>query len=424
MKKPLLLLLHIIWISFTVSAQTEPANYQAGVLQFKNYYNKGAVDSIFNMFNANMKAALPLDKMQQMTQQLKTQLGDIKTTELKSFNNEVANYKTTFTNGVFALKMSFDAGNKLTGLLVQPYQEEMGNAIDPGLTETAVNVTAVGASLSGSIITPKNSTAKIPVVLIIAGSGATDRNGNTAGAITANSSFLLAEALGKAGIATARYDKRGIGKSTSSKTEIDLRFDDFVNDAIALIKQLKADPRFSKVIVLGHSEGSLVGMLAAEREKVNAYISLAGAGDAINKILEVQLKNESPEAYKVTLGRLDSLSKGLTVKANAADPLFRPSVQPYMISWIKYNPQQEIKKLKIPVLIVNGITDIQVSVDNAQNLKKAKPDATLVLINGMNHILKQAPADREENIKTYNNPKLPVDTELVKAITAFVGKLK
>jgi alpha-beta hydrolase superfamily lysophospholipase len=423
MKKPLLLLLHLILISFTVSAQTESAKYQAGVLQFKNFYNKGAVDSIFNMFNASMKTALPLDKMQQVTQQLKTQLGDIQTTEFKGFTNEVALYKTTFTNGVFALKMGFDAENKLTGLLVQPYQEEMNDAIDPGLSETAVYVTATGASLSGSIISPKNSTAKVPVVLIIAGSGATDRNGNTAGAVTANSSFLLAEALGKAGIATARYDKRGIGKSTSAKTEADLRFDDFVNDAIGFIKKLKADPRFSKVIVLGHSEGSLVGMLAAEREKVDAYVSLAGAGNAINKILEVQLKNESPEAYKITLGRLDSLSKGLMVKANANDQLFRPSVQPYMISWMKYNPQQEIKKLKIPVLILQGTTDIQVTVADAEKLKKANPNAKLVLLEGMNHILKQAAQNREQNIATYNNPSLPVDAKLVEAVTQFVNQL-
>lgn len=422
MKKTFILLLPLLFPCL-LFAQTEPANYKEAVNQFVALYNKADAENIFNRFDTKMQAALPIEKTRLVMDQLKSQLGDIQSTEFKSFNSVIALYKATFTNGIFALKIGLDADNKMNGLLVQPYQEEKTLTVDASLTETPVSLNMADASLSGSLIVPKNSMGKIPVVLIIAGSGPTDRNGNSAGLISANPYFLLADALGKAGIATLRYDKRAIGKSTSAKTESNIRFDDFVNDAVALVKLLKADPRFSKVIILGHSEGSLIGMVAAEKEKVAAYISVAGAGDKADKVIAEQFK-AMPEVYATSAAKLDSLGKGLMVSSDASNPLFRPSVQPYLISWFKSNPQTEIKKLTIPVLLVQGTTDVQVSVADAQNLKKAKPNATLVLIQGMNHALKQAPADRAQNIKTYNDPTLPIDATLVKTIVQFVDGLK
>lgn len=291
MKKLFTLLLLPLLFPCLIFAQTEPANYKQAVNQFKDLYSKGDAEQIFNMFNPAMQTALPLEKTKQVVSQLKSQLGEIQSTEFKSGTNLMATYKTTFTNGIFALKIGLDAENKMNNLLVQPYQEEKTiTIVDPSLNETPVNLSLPDASLSGSLIVPKNTVGKIPVVLIIAGSGPTDRNGNNGNTITANSYFLLADALGKAGIATLRYDKRAIGKSTSVKSEADVRFDDFVNDANALLKMLKEDQRFSKVIVLGHSEGSLIGMVAAEKEKANAYISLSGAGEKAGKIIAEQLK--------------------------------------------------------------------------------------------------------------------------------------
>lgn len=322
------------------------------------------------------------------------------------------------------MSLVLDVKDKISGFFFNPYQEKISYKIDPQLAQTPVTVNVTDATLAGSLIMPtKNSIGKVPVVLIIAGSGPTDRNGNSSLGVSANSYLLLADALGKAGIATLRYDKRYSGETKTTKAEVDLRFEDFVNDAIGFIKQLKTDPRFSKVIILGHSEGSLIGMVAAEREKVAAYISVEGAGDRADKVIAEQFKT-MPEVYAANAAKLDSLGKGLTVSAASNDPLFRLSVQLYLISWFKYNPQIEIAKLKVPVLILQGTTDFQVSVGDAQNLKKAKPDATLVLVEGMNHVLKQAPADREQNIKTYNKPELPVDPSLIKTIVQFVGGLK
>lgn len=423
--KKFVLLFSSLFFPYLIFAQTEPANYKTAVNQFKDLYNKGDANQIFNMFNATMQTALPLEKTKQTVNQLKAQLGEIQATAFKSVNAMMATYKTTFTNGIFALGFGLDASGKMSGLLVHAYQEKSNLVISSGLTETPIKVNTADATLCGSLILPaKNSTAKVPVVLIIAGSGETDRNGNNRNVITAASYFKLADELGKAGIATLRYDKRGVGESKTTKAMVNIHFEDFTNDAVALIKQLKTDSRFSKIIILGHSEGSLIGMLAAEKEKVDAYISLAGVGDAINKNLAIQLKNLPPEQYKLSVNRLDSLAKGLMVKATENDPLFRPSLQPYMVSWMKYNPQTEIKKLNIPILILQGTTDIQVSVADAQKLKKAKPDATLTLIDGMNHALKQAPQNREQNIATYSNPDLPIDTSLVKTIIQFVEGLK
>lgn len=120
---------------------------------------------------------------------------------------------------------------------------------------------------------------------------------------------------------------------------------------------------------------------------------------------------------------IDKLVKGETVSdvPSILNSLFRPSVQPYIISWFKYDPQKEIAKLKIPVLIIQGTTDIQVGTDDADRLAKALPKSKLVIIEGMNHILKQAPADRQMNIQTYTQPDLAIKKELIETIIPFIN---
>jgi pimeloyl-ACP methyl ester carboxylesterase len=282
--------------------------------------------------------------------------------------------------------------------------------------------TATG-SIYGTLETPANK-GKVPVILIIAGSGPTDRNGNALKlGLNTNIYLQLADSLALHGIASLRYDKRGIGASAAAmKSESDIRFDHYIDDAIGFIKMLRADQRFSRIIVFGHSEGSLIGMIAAGRASADAYISAAGAGDRIDKIIENQLAAQSaPLAAKATI-LFDSLSKGLTVQdpGNGLSSLFHASVQPYLISWIKYNPQQEIRQLHIPVLILQGTADLQVGVGDAESLKKAAPQATLQLISQMNHVFRQTSGDQNDNIATYKNPNLQLKPELVSDIVAFV----
>ena len=160
-----------------------------------------------------------------------------------------------------------------------------------------------------------------------------------------------------------RYDKRGIAESKGAgKSETDLRFDDYVNDAKEWTQLLKKDKRFSKVIVIGHSEGSLIGMIAGTT--ADKFISIAGAGQSADKILKEQLSSQPKEVQDLSFPMIDSLKNGKTIDnvPPMLNSLFRPTVQPYMISWFKYDPQNEIKKLSILTLILQGTTDIQVSV--------------------------------------------------------------
>ncbi|MBD1393133.1 alpha/beta fold hydrolase [Mucilaginibacter sp. ZB1P21] len=275
---------------------------------------------------------------------------------------------------------------------------------------------------------PKGVSGKVPVVLIIAGSGPTDRDGNNnMGSLSGNTYKMLANELGKSGIASLRYDKRMIGQSISSTKTKELRFDDYVDDAVGLINLLNDDQRFSKVIVLGHSEGSLVGMLSCRDQPVKAFISVAGAGQSADKIMTEQMKSQPKYIADNFKTMLDSLKKGKFTPS--IDPkiyaIAGPDMQPYLASWFRYDPTREIKKIKLPMLILQGTTDIQVTVADAEKLKKAAPsDAKLVIIPGMNHVLKEAPADRALNGATYTQPSLPLKPELVSSIVDFVKGLK
>lgn len=272
----------------------------------------------------------------------------------------------------------------------------------------------------GTLLMPGGS-SKIPVVLIIAGSGPTDRNGNNP-MMKNESLHMLAQGLAAKGIASVRFDKRGIAASASAgKKEADLRFDDYIQDAIAWIELLKKDTRFSKVIVAGHSEGSLIGMMAANG-RADGFVSIAGAGKAANQILKDQLATQPAMVKDPSYRIIDSLVLGKTVSdvSPMLFSLFRPSVQPYMISWFKYNPVTEITKLSIPVLIIQGTQDLQITLADADALSAAKPTAKKVVIQKMNHVLKIVEGGQAENVASYSNPSLPVSEELVKEVVSFV----
>ena len=279
-------------------------------------------------------------------------------------------------------------------------------------------------NLAGTLILP--TTGKFfKLVVIQAGSGPTDRNGNSGNALKANSYRLIAEALSKKNIATLITDKRGIGKSAGAmKSEANLRFDDYADDLAGWISFIKKDKRIGKIFIAGHSEGSLVGMLAVQKEKVDGYISIAGAGESIDKIITWQYAQQLPKAAVVVDSLFTRIRK--KQKIDTVPPyllsIFRPSVQPYILSWMQHDPCEEIKKLTIPILILQGTTDIQVEMKETEILKACKPTAILKIITGMNHILKEAPLDRKKNIATYTNETLPVMPGLVDLITEFVNK--
>jgi uncharacterized protein len=290
--------------------------------------------------------------------------------------------------------------------------------------EEPVTVSIPVGTLSGTLMLPDGN-GPFPVALIIAGSGPTDRDGNSAMGIHNDIYKKLAQGLAAQGIATLRYDKRMIGASTATQTESELRFDDYVDDAVKLTAWLENDKRFSSVAIIGHSEGSLIGILAAQRDpRVSKFVSLEGAGRNLGAILNEQVTANpaNPPAVVEEVERINaSLLAGKTI--DNPDPqlyaLYRPSVQPYLISEYKYDPPKELAKLTIPVLIVQGSTDIQISATDAKLLAAAEPKARLVTIEGMNHVLVDAPPDRSANAATYTQT-LPLSAALVPALVQFL----
>ncbi len=280
--------------------------------------------------------------------------------------------------------------------------------------------------LFGSLLLPKSDTP-VPVVLIISGSGPTDRDGNNPDGGRNDSLKRLAWVLAKHNIASVRYDKRGVAASlAATPDERNLSVEAYVADAVAWSHKLAADPRLGPLILLGHSEGALIASLAAPQANAAAVISLSGSARPIDQVLRQQLSNRLPPPLMLRSNELlDSLKAGRLDDNVPAQlqVIFRPSVQPYLISLFRQDPAQAFAALKMPALIIQGSSDIQVSVDDARQLKAAKPDAELALIEGMNHVMRIVPNDVKRQLASYKDPNLPLAAELSSRILRFIDSL-
>ena len=280
--------------------------------------------------------------------------------------------------------------------------------------------------LSGSIKMPETD-LPCPVALIIAGSGPTDRDGNSGFVQGSNDCLkMLAEGLADHGISSLRYDKRGVASSFEAlSSEYDLRFETYISDAVMWCEQLRNDKRFSSLTVIGHSEGALIGMITVATTTVDSFISIAGPGRPVSQIILDQIDGQYSEEIIKQTSRIISnlkLGKNVTLVPKELKDLFRPSVQPYLISMFKYNPTDEIAKLKIPALILQGTVDIQVGVQDSKNLAQSYPSAELFIIEGMNHIMKDVSDNDEMQLKSYIDPTISLSSVLVEKICSFIRK--
>jgi len=278
-----------------------------------------------------------------------------------------------------------------------------------------------GASIF-SILTNPSETNNVPLAIFIAGSGPTDRDGNQA-TMKNNSLKMLSDALVANNIATLRFDKRAIANSVIPNfSESEMTIERFAQDIVSILNQMKAKG-FQDIFIVGHSEGSLLGLIALQNTQAKGFVSVAGAGFPADEILKTQLQTKIPaNLWPVVTGIIDSLKNDLIVK-DVPQPfyaLFRPSVQPYLISWFNYSPTELIAKLSCPILIVQGDKDIQVSVDDAKQLSKAAKKDKLVIVKNMNHVLKPIAGDMQDNYAAYTNPDLPIEKDLSKAIVDFI----
>lgn len=353
------------------------------------------------------------------------------------FEADTVHFELQAGPGLATFKGTFISATRMEGTFQQagisaPFHlEKAADAADEPedndqIGETVDLDTGTGV-LQGTLVLPEQS-GPVPVALLISGSGPTDRDGNTrAGTVQLenNSLRFVAEGLAEQGIATVRYDKRGVAASMGAATaEADLRFDHYIADATGWLAKLNADERFSDTFVIGHSEGALIATLAAQQASVAGVIAVAGAGRSAPVILEEQLSKQLPAAdLEQAKNILNTLLTGETVDdvPSTLAALFRPSVQPYMISWFRFDPARELANVSVPVLIIQGTTDIQIPEADARLLADAQPDAKLVILDGMNHVLKTASGDRIAQMPVYADPTLPLHEELLDHLVRFIN---
>jgi pimeloyl-ACP methyl ester carboxylesterase len=292
----------------------------------------------------------------------------------------------------------------------------------PRLVGELIELKTDTGTLYGTIDLPSKP-GPWPVVLLHAGSGPTDRNGN--GPLIATNCYkLVGRALAAEGIAVLRIDKRGIAASAKAMPkEEDIRIDTYAADVIAWTALLRKDSRFTKLGFIGHSEGSLIGQIAAKDAKFDAFVSLCGPGRPLQEVLREQLKKGlSDELYKQSDAVLSELEAGRTVKDTPKElaSLFRPSVQPFLISVFKYDPAKLAKEMKEPLLIVSGSTDIQILATDAKRLADANAKAKSVTIDEMNHVLKAIKeTNRIAQLATYMDASVPLHPKLMPELVEF-----
>lgn len=298
----------------------------------------------------------------------------------------------------------------------------LAHAAPTSLVQWPMALRVPGGTLHGTLTLPDRN-GPLPVVLMIAGSGPTDRDGNNPEGAHNDSLRLLARELAARGIASLRYDKRGVAASRAvAPREEELSVEAYVADAAAWGRLLKSDPRFSQLILLGHSEGALIASLAAADSGADALVSLSGIAQPLGWVLREQLQGRLPPTLAAeTETILRQLEQGHRVAKVSAKlhVLLRPSVQPYLISLLRQRPAEAFARVPVPALIVQGTRDFQVDAEEALLLQQARPEAQLLLIEGMNHVLRIVPAGAPP-LASYNDPRLPLAAELVEGLARFI----
>lgn len=301
-------------------------------------------------------------------------------------------------------------------------------AVNAAPIETLVEAPGPAGPLQGTMLAP--FAGQGPVILIIPGSGPTDRNGNSPAGVSAASYRLLAEGLVARGVTTVRVDKRGMfGSAEAVKDPNAVTIADYVEDVHAWTIVIREKTKAACVWLLGHSEGGLVALAAAQNQQdLCGLILVATTGRPLGEVIRDQLKANPANAPVLAqaLSAIDALEAGKHVDTTdmnpALLPLFRPQVQGFLISAFSYDPARLISGYRKPVLILQGQRDIQVRETDARILNTADQHATFVALPDVNHVLKQVTSDDiRANIATYTNASLPLGPGVVGAIADFLA---
>ncbi|MGF6930172.1 pimeloyl-ACP methyl ester carboxylesterase [Chitinophaga sp. W2I13] len=390
---------------------------------FFEQLGKGNWDGAKENMDATMTAKVTPDMLKGIWQQIEQSHGkwetviSLKTAKEGAYDMILADNR--FGKAIITFRVVFDTNHRIAGFFIAG-TKLLTTALLP-YEETDTVITPDGGILYG-ILTKPVEKQPWPVALIIAGSGPTDHNGNNplSAAANGNSYQQLAAALAANGIASLRYDKRGIGQSTGfKKSSSATSLDDFTDDAIAWIDHLqKNTQQFKSVAVIGHSEGALIGLMCAGRRSFNSLISLSGPGECMDKVLLTQLRPMLADSlYDRATVILNELRQGNNPQQVPAvlSTLFNPSLYTFWKSTFHYDPCTLLPAVKMPFLIIGGTSDTQVPPVQADILHHCKPGSQLLMIKGMTHALKDTAP-----VPAGNKTPLPLSSQLVPSLAAFI----
>jgi pimeloyl-ACP methyl ester carboxylesterase len=281
--------------------------------------------------------------------------------------------------------------------------------------DAAIRVGAINA-----VLTTPADVEKPPVALLIAGSGSTDHDGNGP-QIKPATLKKLSEQLVARRIATLRYDKRGAGgwKPEFGRPE-DFRFKDYVDDTVALVDYLRGSGKFSRIILVGHSEGGLVAILTARRVQIDGLVLLATAARRQGDLLKAQLEKKlAPDQFAPIAKAIDTIMSGGIVDPTPPGLPIPPAMQPGIASAFVEDPITPLKLVVRPVLIAAGGRDRQIARLDFVALSTASPAAKTVWLAEMNHVLVDV-ADDDDDLASYNQQERPLDSSLIDAVATFI----
>ncbi|MDS1136614.1 alpha/beta hydrolase [Nitratireductor indicus] len=264
------------------------------------------------------------------------------------------------------------------------------------------------------------------VLVIVPGSGPTDRNGNSSlPGLASNAYRFLAEDLAARGVASLRIDKRGFFGSAGALADAnDVTIEAYAEDARRWVD--RAAGLAPCVWIAGHSEGGLVALVAAQKppESLCGLILISTSGRPTGQLLIEQLQANPanaplmPEIKSV----VDDLEAGRPRDPESLSPVlqsfFSRGLQRYMIDLFSYDPAIIADAWKGSVLIVQGDADMQVKLQDAELLAKSMPQAQRVDLAGGTHMLKEEVPGNP--MATYSDPSLPLHPQLVPAIVNFL----
>ncbi|MEL6107406.1 MAG: alpha/beta fold hydrolase [Planctomycetota bacterium] len=386
-------------------------------------------DAVANTFDDNLAGKLPVAQLKAAWKQVGSAVGEYsKTSPPKQVAKGTYESTVAFSRLALIVRVSVNREGKVAGLFMRP--EPLPNpepsSESPSSAGRPLRLVVNGVTIHGTLLLPSDSSGSaMPLAVLHSGSGPTDRDGNQP-MLPNDSLKKLAEELTALGIATFRYDKRGSGATGMTGPESDLKLQTYVEDLVGVVGELSRlpDTRFRGVTLVGHSEGAQICMLAAQKAKVSGVVTIAGSGRNLKELLKSQLQGKlPPDLAERSNEILSELAAGRQVESVPDELmiLFRPSVQPFLISCIQSDPTKLAASIQVPMLILQGDEDIQVSVEDAKRLKEAQPEAELEVLKGMNHVLRIVETEQDQQ-ESYRDRGRELTPGLSKRIADFVNK--